>query len=89
MYNVYVLRSYVSGKIYVGFTEKTVEERIKEHNRGTNNWTKGQKPFKLIYYESFVCKEDALRREKFLKTGIGNRVVKAIVNEFSGRSSDG
>ncbi|OGK11321.1 hypothetical protein A2954_06005 [Candidatus Roizmanbacteria bacterium RIFCSPLOWO2_01_FULL_37_12] len=82
MFFVYLLKSFKSGKSYVGFTEKDVEVRLKEHNQGSNKFSDTNRPFKLIYFESFHCKLDALHREKFLKTGIGNRVIKAMIKEF-------
>jgi len=84
MYYVYILRSLGSNKHYVGSTTKPVEERLSEHNSGSNKWTKAHRPLKLVYYENFICKEDCLHREKFLKSGIVNRVVRAIVKEFDG-----
>lgn len=82
MFNVYILISLKSKKSYVGYTEKEVYLRLKEHNEGHNKWTMVNRPFKIIYYESYFCKKDALHRELFLKSGVGNRVVKAIVREF-------
>jgi len=77
MFNVYLIKSLKSNKVYIGETSKIVEDRL------NNTWTRQHKPFRLIYYESYHCEKDALRREKFLKSGIGNKVVKAIVKEFS------
>ncbi len=44
----YILQSLIIGK------------RLAQHNPGTNKWTKGNGPFKLVYYESYVCKTDAI-----------------------------
>ncbi len=33
-------------------------------------------PLKLIHYEAYLLKEDASRREKFLKTGDGKKFLK-------------
>ena len=82
MFYVYILKSLKNNKSYTGLTNKKLEIRIKEHNSGSNYWTRQNGPFKLIYYESYFCKEDAMNREKFLKSGIGKRLVKAIKNEF-------
>lgn len=82
MYFVYVLRSLTMNKSYVGFTSKSVDRRLEEHNIGLSRWTKKYKPYQLVYYESYYCKKDALHRERFLKSGIGNKLVKLIVNHF-------
>ncbi len=83
MFNVYLLVSIKTGRTYIGTTEKDVKERLNDHNQGSNAWTKIHRPLKLIYYETYYCKKDAVHRELFLKSGIGERVVKALKNEFN------
>lgn len=82
MYYVYFAKSLKNGKVYVGFTKKEPEKRVKEHNSGSNSWSNQNKPLKLIYYESFVCEEDARLRERFFKTGVGKRIKKSIIMEM-------
>ena len=82
MFTTYVLKSLKNNKTYVGMTEKEPKIRLQEHNDGKTTWTSKNRPFKLIYYEQYYYKEDALLREKFLKSGVGNRLVKAISIEF-------
>jgi len=81
MFCVYILTSEKSGQNDIGSTLKDVHVRLKEHNAGGSRWTKGRLPFKLVYYEGYACKEDTLSRERFLKSGFGNKIVKAIVRE--------
>ena len=83
MYFVYILRSLPDRKTYVGRTEKLPVRRLYEHNLGSNKWTSRHKPFELIYFESYICKEDAIRREKYLKSGIGNKLVVLIRDNFN------
>ncbi|PIQ35599.1 MAG: endonuclease [Candidatus Yonathbacteria bacterium CG10_big_fil_rev_8_21_14_0_10_43_136] len=69
MYKVYVLEDQISGMLYVGFTAD-LERRILEHKNGLGGkTTKGAYNWMLIYVESYVSKNDALGREKFLKGG--------------------
>ena len=63
-------------------TSKSPPQRIKEHNSGSNKWSNQNKPLKLLYYEVYICKEDALLREKFYKTGFGKRIKYAIISEI-------
>lgn len=83
MYFVYFAKSEKNGKVYVGSTDKDPNIGVKEHNQSSNQWTKNNKPFKLIYYENFDCKIDSLKRERFYKTGIGKKIKIAIVKEMS------
>jgi putative endonuclease len=70
MFYVYVIKSEKDGRLYKGFTQN-LEARVKGHNSGNTRSTKPFIPWQLVYYETFVNKEEALAREKFLKTGQG------------------
>jgi len=80
MFHVYVLKSLKTSKRYVGMTSQTVEEKLREHNYSTGKWTRGYTPFKLVYHETFNTKFEALRRERFFKTGDGRRVLNRILS---------
>ena len=82
MFYVYLLVSLNNNKSYVGCTGKNPYIRLKEHNSGTNQFTRNNRPWKLKYYESFLCEKCALNREKFLKTGVGKKLIKLIINNF-------
>jgi len=74
-YYVYVLRSLKDSKLYIGHT-KDLQNRVKEHNRGKVTSTKLRAPFELLYYEACRNLNDALHREKYLKTSYGHRYLK-------------
>jgi putative endonuclease len=81
MFYIYVLKSLKNGKRYVGSTSKTPEERVFEHNSGTNIFTRQNSPWELIYSESFATKSEALKREKFLKSGQGRKWLDENIRE--------
>ncbi|MFC1703948.1 GIY-YIG nuclease family protein [Candidatus Omnitrophota bacterium] len=67
MYYVYVLQSKKNkNKLYIGNTNN-LERRLAEHNSGDGYFTKTYKPFKIVYYEAFLDKHDAVNREIKLK----------------------
>ena len=70
MYYVYVLQSDNDGKFYTGFT-KNLKLRFEQHNKGQVESTRNRIPFKCIYYEACLSQDDATRRERYLKTGMG------------------
>ena len=78
MYIIYVLKSLRNGKRYVGYTSKTAETRLKEHNAGCNKFTSHNGPFTLIYTESYEIKSDVIKREKFLKSGQGRKFLDLV-----------
>jgi putative endonuclease len=73
MFCIYVLRSQKNNKRYIGSSSKPAEERLVEHNSGTNIFTRANKPWILIHQEAFATKDEALRRERFLKSGQGRK----------------
>ncbi len=68
MYFVYLLKSLKNSDIYVGSTAD-LEKRIRQHNKGLVKSTKFYRPWGLLDYESYSTRSEAVRREKFLKTG--------------------
>lgn len=75
MHYIYILKSLKDGKHYTGFSSD-LKSRLKEHNSGNVQSTKNRKPLKLIYYEAYKEKAQALRREKFLKITKGKLQLK-------------
>ena len=73
MYYIYIMKSERNGKRYAGSTSKLPLDRVKDHNNGSNQFTRQNGPWNLIYSESFITKDEALRREKFLKSGQGRK----------------
>lgn len=74
-YYVYVLRSSKFERNYVGFT-KNLSKRFRQHFAGKNKSTKPYLPWVVLFFETFLPKEEALKREKFLKTGKGREYIK-------------
>ena len=66
-YYTYILKSFKNNKIYVGSTQN-IEKRVDSHNAGKVKATQFYKPWKLLDYEAHNSKNEAILREKFLKT---------------------
>jgi putative endonuclease len=66
MYYVYILKSISHDKLYIGYTSD-LKRRFTEHNLGKSIATKAYIPYRLIYYEAYSSKSDALKREIKLK----------------------
>ena len=63
---VYLIKSLTKDFLYTGSTSD-LKRRFDEHNKKQNISTKFYAPFKLIYYEAYTNKSDALEREQMLK----------------------
>jgi len=81
LYYTYVIQSLKDNKWYTGVTDN-LRKRFNKHNTGKVSSTKGRRPFKLIYYEACLNKNDAMAREKFLKSGMGKRYLKNRLKRF-------
>lgn len=79
-YYVYVPKSIKDGSLYIGMTSKDPRIRLKDHNQGSNIYTKGNLPCELIYYEMNYCSHCAREREKFLKSGQGRILIKKLLD---------
>jgi putative endonuclease len=78
---VYVLRSQVDRRFYVGLT-RDLPARLRAHNDGRANSTKERRPFELVYWEGGRNESDAAQREKYLKLP-GENVISKIASDFS------
>lgn len=75
MFFAYVIKSVDHDYFYKGHCED-LEKRLKQHNAGYTESIKKWIPFKIIYFESFDTREEAIRREKYFKSAAGRRFLK-------------
>ncbi len=76
---VYVLRC-KDGGFYVGQTGD-LRRRFSQHEKGEAKSTRGRRPLKLLFYEAFPSRADALRRERYLKSTAGKRTLRLMLRE--------
>jgi len=75
MFYVYVLEN-EDKTWYIGYTTD-LRMRLESHKRGQGcRTTNLKKRWSLINYEAYISKNDALGREKFLKSGSGHRFLR-------------
>lgn len=80
MHYVYILLL-KNKDLYRGSTDD-IKRRISEHERGKVESTKNYRPVELIHYEAYLNGKDAHRRELFLKTTEGRRLLKQQLKEI-------
>lgn len=55
------------GSLYCGWTN-CLKDRVHAHNTGKGaKYTRGRRPVKLVYYEEFATRKEAMQREIALK----------------------
>lgn len=75
MYYVYILKSEIDNSRYIGVT-KDLKRRLLEHNNGNSRYSRTKRPFKLIWYSTFISKDKAYAFEKYLKSSSGYAFTK-------------
>ncbi len=81
LYYIYILESQTDGNWYTGYTED-LQSRFERHQAGKVKSTKHRRPLKLIYFEGCRSQDDAIRREKYLKTHYGKMFVKKRLKTY-------
>ncbi len=88
IYFVYVIAC-EGGSYYIGHTDN-LRRRWEEHLSGKGaDWTKRNRPRYIPHYEEFHSREEAVAREKELKTTAGRRWVKKAIAEGRARQAGG
>jgi putative endonuclease len=80
-YFVYVLRSQKDRLFYTGYTSD-IQNRFDQHCAGQVESTANRRPLELIYWEACLSRQDAIRREKYLKSTWGKRYLKSRLNNY-------
>jgi len=78
MFTTYVLQSKSTGRLYTGSTSELVR-RLEQHNTDLSTSTKHRGPWQLVHREDFATLAEAVRRERYLKTGKGREELKWIL----------
>lgn len=65
---VYALKSLKNEDLYIGYSAD-LRTRFKAHNDGRVKSTKANRPWAVVYYEAYVDKQCATKREYQLKKG--------------------
>ena len=79
-YYVYVLQSLKDGRSYTGYTSN-LENRLRDHNTGHTKSLRHRRPLKLLYFEEFETKKEAMDRERFFKTPEGGALKGKLIEE--------
>ena len=87
-YYVYVLYSAIDSNFYTGYTND-LKKRIREHDLGKVKSTRERRPLKLVYFEGCLDQDDAIKREKYLKTTYGKRYLKNRISSYINKYSTG
>ncbi|MDA0991470.1 MAG: GIY-YIG nuclease family protein [Verrucomicrobia bacterium] len=77
---VYVLQSAAGDYLYKGSC-RNLKARLKDHRAGRVSRTKNRRPLALVYKEACDSYPEALKREKWLKSGVGRDFLRATLKK--------
>ncbi|MDD5120907.1 MAG: GIY-YIG nuclease family protein [Candidatus Omnitrophica bacterium] len=83
MYWVYVLKSKQDGRLYIGSTSD-LEKRLFYHNSGKVRSTQSRRPLDVIYKEQYTSITETRKRENFLKSGQGRKLLLELIDNWWG-----
>ncbi len=76
-----MLQSEKDGNFYMGLTVN-LKLRFEHHNKGLVESTRDRRHVRFVYYEACIKREDATRREKYLKTYHGKMYLKNRLKSY-------
>lgn len=76
---IYVLKC-ADGTFYKGQTND-FDRRMEEHRKGEVSWTSKKLPFEIIHWEVFSSRDEAVKREDYLKSGRGREWLQKMYDE--------
>ena len=79
MFYVYILKSVLKGRYYVGYSENP-DRRLIEHNAGKVTSTRNYCPWVKVYVEILPDELSAIRREREIKSQKSRKYIEALIN---------
>ena len=83
-YVVYIMYSAKSKRNYTGSTSSLIV-RFHSHNSFGKDSTAKYRPWVVMHVEFYGCKSDALRKEKYYKSGRGSTKKNEIIKSYLAR----
>lgn len=82
MWYLYILYSKALDRYYVGYTSE-IETRLARHNLGWGKFTSRATDWELVYQEKYTQKNDAIKRESFLKRMKSRKLIEELIKKYS------
>ncbi len=86
MFYVYILESEKDNSFYIGQTND-LNKRIDFHNQGLSKYTSRKIPWRIVYFEKYNTRTEAIQGELFLKKQRNRTFYLSLINKRSGSSA--
>ena len=77
-YWVYVIKGESTGRYYVGSTGD-LPDRLRRHNANRSAATRNRGPWRVVYTEEFISRQEAANRERAIKAQKSRACVERLV----------
>ena len=79
---VYIIQSKKDGSYYIGQCDD-LDCRLSKHNDGFSKYSCSKRPWKLVYFELYASRSEAILREKQLKAKKSRKFLEYLIsNKF-------
>jgi putative endonuclease len=78
MFYCYILQSLKNGSLYIGQCDD-LDRRMSKHFDGMSKYTSSIRPLRLVYFEMFATREDALKREREIKNKKSKKYIEFLI----------
>ena len=78
MFTAYTIYNKNSNKIYIGHTAD-LNKRLKRHNAGAVRSTKANRPYEIVYTETYKTKSEAFLRELDIKKRKSRKYIESLI----------
>jgi putative endonuclease len=81
MFYCYILQSQKDFSFYVGQCED-LDCRMSKHFDGLSKYTASKRPLRLVCFESFATRQEALAREKQIKAKKNKKYIEYLISNW-------
>jgi putative endonuclease len=78
MFYVYILKSLLNGRFYVGHSDD-LAQRVREHDLGMCLYTRRWRPWELVHTEQFETRSAAMKREREIKKRKSRKYILGLI----------
>jgi putative endonuclease len=75
---VYILQSLKDFSFYVGQCDD-LDRRMSKHFDGMSKYTSGKRPLRLVYFEVYGSRKEALERERQIKNKKSRKYIESLM----------
>jgi putative endonuclease len=77
---VYILQSKKDFSFYIGQTND-LDARLSKHNDGLSKYSSSKMPWRLVYFEMFETRTEAIKRENEIKSKKSRKYIEVLISK--------